>query len=158
MLTYRARNGIDAMRQRIVDHWDDDLHIYAKRHPGVIPHIDAVLEHMPGIRWNLTCAEPVEAPTKPSLFQAGHLVVLECPGRSDPATLLSALSLEEYLLFEKHNMEHKSVLLDRLSRERGYLVKIISVRDMAGLGSKHLGSKGISLMTSVLKIMQGGCT
>ena len=57
--------------------------------------------------------------------------------------------------FEKHNMEHKAILMDRLSRERGYLVKMIAVRDMTGLGYKHVGSKGVAVMTSVLKMMQG---
>ena len=60
-----------------------------------------------------------------------------------------------YIEFEKHNMEHKALLMDRLSRERGYLVKMIAVRDMTGLGYKHVGSKGVAVMTSVLKMMQG---
>ncbi len=59
-------------------------------------------------------------------------MTLEHTGIGDPGALLGALSLDDYLGFEKHNMEHKSMLLDRLSRERGYLVKIVAVRDMTG--------------------------
>ena len=36
-----------------------------------------------------------------------------------------------------------------------FLAKMIAVRDMSGLGYKHVGSKGVTVMTSVLKMMQG---
>jgi len=87
--------------------------------------------------------------------KSGHLVTIEFTGIGDPGTMLDALTLDEYITFEKHNMEHKAILLDRLSREKGCLVKMIAVRDMAGLGYKHVGSKGVTVMTSVLKMMQG---
>ena len=141
MLKWRSRNDMDAVRRRLVDSWRDDLHAYDDT---AVPHKATVAAHMPGARWNLAYCDPPNSSNDEDgqqqggdRFQAGHLVVLECPGRSDPAALLAALTLDDYLTFEKHNMEHKSVLLDRLSRERGYLVKIVSVRDMAGLGTKH---------------------
>jgi hypothetical protein len=91
----------------------------------------------------------------PESGRGGHIVTLEMTGQGDPGALLSELPLEDYIDFEKQNMEHKAILLDRRSRELGYLVKLIAIRDMTGLGMKHCGSRGVGMMTSVLKMMQG---
>jgi hypothetical protein len=153
--------------------WNDDLHAYEAS--GAVPHMQEVLRHMP-LLLNFAYASPSNDSTHNSSTnngsssggggssksaagssspKSGHLVTIEFTGIGDPGAMLDALSLEEYITFEKHNMEHKAILLDRLSREKGYLVKMIAVRDMAGLGYKHVGSKGVTVMTSVLKMMQG---
>lgn len=82
--------------------------------------------------------------------KAGHLVTIEFTGLGDPGTLLEALTLEEYITFEKHNMEHKAILLDRLSREKGYLVKMIAVRQSAtGRACRALSAACVSLRACV---------
>jgi len=121
-----------------------------------LPHKRLVLQHLP-LQLNFAYAEPapdaiLSGGGRP---KAGHIVTVEHTGLGDPSALLDALSLDQYIEFEKHNMEHKAILMDRLSHERGYLVKMITVRDMTGLGYKQVGSKGVAVMTSVLKMMQG---
>jgi hypothetical protein len=130
--------------------WDDDLHTYSELS---LPFKTTVLQHMP-LQLNFAYSEP-NAATQAAGKRAGHLVTVEYTGLSDPSALLDSLTLDQYIEFEKHNMEHKAILLDRISRERGYLVKMISMRDMTGMGYKHVGGKGVTIMTSVLKMMQG---
>lgn len=149
--------------------WCDDLHAYEAA-PSAVPHLQAVLRHLP-LLLNFAYAHPPTAggahashhptggqsPGHPGLPghrssssngsdgssdhsssshggsgsgggpKAGHLVTIEFTGLGDPGALLEALTLDEYSTFEKHNMEHKAILLDRLSREKGYLVKMIAV-------------------------------
>ena len=193
MLNFRTKHGMDTIRQRLVDHWNDDIHAYSDE---IIPHMSTVLRHYPmclNFSYKYATEERIEDEKQTNETRKGagavasaaaeaegsdmassgdddregdvslsgddaqqangHLLVIEFTGKSNPKALLSALTLEQYIEFELHNMEHKSVLLDRLSRERGYLVKIISVRDMAGLGMQHCSTRGASLITSVLKIM-----
>lgn len=145
-LAWRAEHGIDKIRNKLVaaGNWRDDLHSYPE---SLLPNKTLILDHLLlQLNFSFTCPG---SDREDEVVDGGHLITIEHTGLGDPVTLLEKLSLDDYLIFAKHNMEHKATLLDRLSRERGYLVKMVAVRDMAGLGRKHIGQQGLSLMTAV---------
>ena len=143
-LAWRAEHGMDAIRLALHSEWRDDLHSYLE---SLLPHITLILDHLLlQLNFSFTCPG---SDREDEVVEGGHLVTIEHTGLGDPVALLEKLSLDDYLIFAKHNMEHKATLLDRLSRERGHLVKMVAVRDMAGLGRKHIGQQGVSLMTAV---------
>lgn len=134
MMQWRSDNGLDAIRTFLVDNWNDDLREID------VPNMKVILQYMP-MRLNWCWS------------MEGHLVTIEFTGCADPVALLNEVSVLEFTGFEIIKMEHKSILMDRRSRLIGKMVKIVSLRDMSGLGFRHLTQSNISLMRIVIKIM-----
>jgi hypothetical protein len=115
-LDLRKQHGLDEMRTRIAklgDRWDKyTAHDFTD---GA-----AILKRMPWV-YNA------------GLSPHGHVITYIPVGVQDSRTLWSEVGLERYMRFSMEEWIARDIQLDRLSREKGRLIKLILIIDLTGL-------------------------
>jgi hypothetical protein len=138
MMVWRAKKGVDTIRAWLLERWNDDIH----QIEGV-PQWDAVQACVP-------TRQNVRSDRSP------HVFVIESTGKINAAALVE-VGETEYKAYTMYVMEHKSILLDRLSREQRMVVKTSQIRDMVDAPiTSWLYNRGAFPMTqSTIKMAQG---
>ena len=138
MMVWRAKKDVNTIRAWLLERWNDDIHQIEG-----IPMWDEVQACVP-------TRQNVRSDRSP------HVFVIESTGKIDAAALVE-IGEAEYKAYTMYVMEHKSILLDRLSREQRMVVKTSQIRDMVDAPiTSWLFNRGAFPMTqSTIKMAQG---
>jgi len=133
MLSWRKEMNVDRIREHIVR---DNLS------PEQFPHYGRIMRYYPSFAHHGTAHD-------------GSPLHIEMVGKVTPRKMLSCFSSEEWKNFHIYCCEYNALHLDKLSVEKGKLMRMVLLYDLAGCGPQHLRSKhGWDMIRSTLKITQ----
>ena len=132
MLRWRKENDVDAIRTDIVE---NDMT------PADFPHAGRVQRYyMSNMQYGHD--------------EHGRPIHVEQIGKTCVKKLLSSFSEEEWIRHHIYQMEYLMLELDRISKEQGKLVRIVSIYDLRGLSKEHLHRGAIKLFKKTIKVTQ----
>jgi len=85
----------------------------------------------------------------------GQPLSIERLGRANPHQMCRTVPFADMQVYHFHHMESKAALLDRLSLERGEVVRTCKIMDFSGLGRAHLDRRGMVYVKKLLDLSQG---
>ena len=149
-IKWRKDNDVDAIR--------NDILYGGKNHPITFPHAETILRILPQI-----------VLAHHTTDYAGQPITLETFD-FDPNHVLEEMSVEQYLVFLIYSLEFRTLILEQMAeardaaylashpniedREDGYgcILKLCCLRDLNGVGFKHVGRKTQAIVKTVLDI------
>eukprot|EP00920_Eleutheroschizon_duboscqi_P026122 GHVT01064611.1.p1 GENE.GHVT01064611.1~~GHVT01064611.1.p1 ORF type:complete len:475 (+),score=105.42 GHVT01064611.1:110-1534(+) len=140
-LKWRNENGID---QNMRDFIQSEM--LTSMAPEKAPHHEKVSRHFP-VNMLLRLDDNSVLEDK-----EGNIIGVERPGLLDEKRLQGALTEEEFLLWHCYQLEFRSMLLDRRSRERMRLVRTTLVMDLTGLSVRCLSKPVLSLLRQLVVV------
>mmetsp|Transcript_10327 Transcript_10327/g.21222 ORF Transcript_10327/g.21222 Transcript_10327/m.21222 type:complete len:146 (+) Transcript_10327:201-638(+) len=127
MLTWRKENGINEIRQKLMNGLN----------PSEFPRYETVRRFYPLLK----CGKD----------KHGCPILITLTGLIDPAKLVKAVTLEEMRLYIIYEMESKFIKLCQLTAETGIFYRALEVHDLKGLGMHHLATGPVGLLRKVVK-------
>lgn len=132
MLRWRKEAGVDDVRMEIVNN---------KMEPSDFPHAGRIQRYYMS---NMNYCRDMH----------GRPLHIEQIGKTCVKKLLSSFSEEEWIRHHIYQMEYLMLELDRISKEKGKLVRIVSIYDLQGLNKEHLHRGAIKLFKKTIKVTQ----
>lgn len=127
MLGWRAQHGADEVARRIIQH---------EMTPKDFPYYDMMVRNFP--QNTLFGFTPEGVPFSVEFY-----------GRIQTAQLVSDMTYEQFLEFNLYRLEYIRLILDRISRQTGRLMRLMVVADLAGLGMRQMNATFINYLKRV---------
>ena len=139
-LTWRDDNSIDEIRERILRG--------GVTHPAKFPHGELILRMVPQVVIAFDACDKFGSPVCVEMYNFS------------PAAVMAKVSIPDYIEFTKHSLEYKYLIVEQLSEHKeradssgaGVIVYTCVIRDLAGVGLEHVGSKGQEIIQAVISL------